>query len=91
VAACERVRRQLALAAVAALPGCYGSVASRVRRSRRVLGALGAAGGHRGGTVQLLADELDDDLADEIGDGAAQLVTDERLSVCSAGAATPGV
>jgi hypothetical protein len=29
--------------------------------------------------VQLLSDELDDDLADELGDGAAQLVSDERL------------
>jgi hypothetical protein len=31
------------------------------------------------GTVQLLVDELDDGAADEIGDGAAQLVFDERL------------
>jgi hypothetical protein len=27
----------------------------------------------------LLADEFDDDLADELRDGAAQLVSDERL------------
>jgi hypothetical protein len=33
----------------------------------------------RGGAVQLLADELDDDAADELGDGPAQLVSDERL------------
>jgi len=31
------------------------------------------------GAVQLFADELDDDAADELGDGAAQLVFDERL------------
>jgi hypothetical protein len=29
--------------------------------------------------AQLLVEELDDDLADELGDGAAQLVPDERL------------
>jgi hypothetical protein len=29
--------------------------------------------------VQLFVDELDDDAADELGDGAAQLVPDERL------------
>jgi hypothetical protein len=33
----------------------------------------------RGGTVQLLVDELDDDTAHKLRDGAAQLVTDERL------------
>jgi hypothetical protein len=31
------------------------------------------------GTVQLLVDELDDDLADKLGDGAAQLVSDKLL------------
>jgi hypothetical protein len=39
----------------------------------------GLSGWPRTGAVQLLVDELDDDLADELGDGAAQLVSDERL------------
>jgi hypothetical protein len=39
-------------------------------------------------SARLFADELDDDLADELGDGAAQLVPDERLERLPADAAT---
>ncbi len=54
--------------------------------ARRLLGQLVAVRGrfrldvgYRDGTVQLLVDELADDAVDELGYGAAQLVTDERL------------
>jgi hypothetical protein len=41
--------------------------------------------------VQLFVDEFDDELADELGDGAAQLVFDERLERMPADAATAEV
>jgi hypothetical protein len=51
----------------------------RAWASARLLGVLRTANGRFCGTVQLFADELDHDAADELGDGAAQLVSDERL------------
>jgi hypothetical protein len=57
----------------------------RAWASARLLGVFRTAndrfrgGSGARGAVQLFADELDDDLADELGDGPAQLVSDERL------------
>jgi hypothetical protein len=62
------------------------------RRCCAVRGGWDLAKVHPGmAAVQLLVHELDDDLAHELGDGAAQLVSDERLERCPAGAATLGV
>jgi hypothetical protein len=68
----------------AAIAAPLGRRRLRLRAWARLLDVLrtangGLSGCSRSGPVQLLADELDGDLADEIGDEAAQLVPDERL------------
>jgi hypothetical protein len=89
---------RLRLSAAIAAPlgrGWFGVGPGRRRGPLAVLRTAnnGFRGGSetRGGAVQLLADELDDDLADELGDGAAQLVPNERLDRLLGAAATLGV
>ena len=57
--------------------------AGGVRHSLRAVGGSGEAfGGAELVAVQGLGDELGHQPADELGDGAAQLVSDERLERC---------
>jgi hypothetical protein len=76
----------LRLSAAIAAPLDRSWLRGRAGASSRLLAVLRTANSGframsetRGGAVQLLVDELDDDLANELGDGTAQLVSDERL------------
>src|SRR4029453_4120298 len=77
---------QFRLSAAVAAPLDRGWLRGKAGASSQLLAVLRTANSGfrgrsetRGGAIQLLADELDNDAADELGDGAAQLVSDERL------------
>jgi hypothetical protein len=74
-----RFRLSAAIAATLGRSWLRGRAGASSRLLRTANSGFGGESENRNGAVQLLADELDDDAADELGDGAAKLVSDERL------------